>query len=215
MKKFVSALGLACFGGAAVLQAFTAQRNAIFPTLCEAKCRSVHLASTVSTRLLPTTVLVHGLDSSKETWAGTLSTLSKLGYPAIALDLRGHGESPLGAVDDFTPENLARDVLGAVKAHGIRGPYVLVGHSMGGRIAMRMAAIEVEEFDRCGKAPQLAACIIEDMDVRIRDGPKPPDDLLDAKAQNQIKSFLSENGRLFTSWELCRSALLPCNVQHI
>jgi pimeloyl-ACP methyl ester carboxylesterase len=204
--------GFACFGGLAAMQAFTIQKPIRFTEVaCKtAKCRAVQLASTVTTPILPTTVFVHGLDSSKETWSGPLSRLSKMGYPAIALDLRGHGESPLGDVKEYTPENLASDVLDAVEAHGIRSPFVLVGHSMGGRIAMRLAAMEVDRYLQ-GKSPRMAACIIEDMDIRIRDGPKPPDDSLDPTQRQQIQSFERDGGRLFSSWEECRRALLPCN----
>ena len=165
--------------------------------------RSVQLASNISSPLLPTTIFIHGLDSSKETWAGTLSQLSKIGYPAMAIDLRGHGESPLGKIIDFTPENLAHDIFSAVKQHGICSPYVLVGHSMGGRIAMRLAAIEVEEYARGRRVPRLAACVIEDMDTRIRTGTTPTDESLD---QDQLNPF----ERAFESWNLCRDALLPC-----
>ena len=92
-----------------------------------------------------------------------LAELASRGYPAMALDLRGHGESPFGPPDDFGAETLARDVWDAVAAHGVRprpspsrspharprphprsnpnpipnqvrGPVVLVGHSMGGRV---------------------------------------------------------------------------------
>lgn len=58
--------------------------------------RTVHLASSVWTPGIPTTVLIHGLDSSRETWRGTLGFCQANGLPAVALDLRGHGESPLG-----------------------------------------------------------------------------------------------------------------------
>ncbi|KAJ8608938.1 hypothetical protein CTAYLR_005320, partial [Chrysophaeum taylorii] len=60
----------------------------------------------------------------------------------------------------FTPEALARDVIRAVEEHGVKNPWILVGHSMGGRVAMRVAAIAAES-DR----PLLAACIVEDMDA--------------------------------------------------
>ena len=174
-----------------------------------AKCRTMQLASTVSTPTLPTTVFLHGLDSSKETWSGPLSRLTKMGYPAIALDLRGHGESRLGDVKEFSPENLASDVLDAVEAHGIRSPFVLVGHSMGGRIAMRLAAMEVDNYLQ-GRTPRIAACIIEDMDIQIREGPRPLDESLNPVQRQQIQTFERDSGRLFSSWEDCRRALLPC-----
>ena len=179
-------------------------------SMAETNRRSVQLASTISSPLLPTTIFIHGLDSSKETWAGTLSRLNKIGYPAIALDLRGHGESALGKATDFTPENLAQDILDAVEEHGVRSPYVLVGHSMGGRIAMQLAAIEVEECARCRRSPRLAACVIEDMDTQIRMGATPTDESLDLGLRDQLKSFQGVRGRAFDSWEQCRNALLPC-----
>ena len=98
-----------------------------------------------------------------------LSDLADCGYPAIALDLRGHGESPLGNPADFNAMTLAADVLDAVRAAGIN-KYVLVGHSMGGRIAMRVAALEAASWqERCEKdvirVSLLRAVVIEDMAV--------------------------------------------------
>ena len=46
--------------------------------------------------MLPTTVLVHGLDSAKDTWTAVLSDLIGADYPALALDLRGPSIGTLG-----------------------------------------------------------------------------------------------------------------------
>ena len=54
----------------------------------------------------PTVVLIHGIDSAKETWRGVLAALAKERIPAIAIDQRGHGESPLGHEEDFCPRAL-------------------------------------------------------------------------------------------------------------
>ena len=166
---------------------------------------AVPLASTIATDNLPTCVLVHGLDSSKETWNGVISDLARQGYPAIALDLRGHGESPLGDETHFSSQALACDVLHAIKAH-VQGPVVLVGHSMGGKIAMHAAAIDAREA--ASGAPQLlSAVIVEDMDVRVR-GPsaslKPPQ-----QTEAALNAFKDFEGRRFESWDAARAALLP------
>ena len=92
-----------------------------------AKCAPVPLASSASCAHRPTAVLVHGLDSSRETWVGTSAALASRGYPSIAFDLRGHGESALGDEGDFSARALAEDVLAAIRAHGIQRA-VLVGH---------------------------------------------------------------------------------------
>ncbi|KAK7233825.1 protein methylesterase [Aureococcus anophagefferens] len=119
----------------------------------------IPLASSINAKK-PTSVLVHGLDSSKETWTSTLAALQSKSYPCLALDLRGHGESPLGAVDEFSSEALARDVVAAVEARGVAKPWVLVGHSMGGRVAMEVARIAAQEDPGL-----LAAVVVEDMDA--------------------------------------------------
>ena len=64
--------------------------------------KRVPLASSVRGRNTPTTVLVHGLDSSKQTWHAVLPKLHEAGLPALALDQRGHGESPLGDPETFS-----------------------------------------------------------------------------------------------------------------
>lgn len=163
----------------------------------------VQLASSVRSPNLPTAVLVHGLDSSKETWSAVVAELQAAGYPAIALDLRGHGESPLGDVADFSPRALASDVLAAIRAHDLER-VVLVGHSMGGRVVMRAAAMDAES-----ERPLLTggAVIVEDMDVSPRqwdEDARPPAE------QAALARFGDEaRGRRFASWEDCRRALLP------
>lgn len=154
----------------------------------------ISLASSSRSVNIPTTVLVHGLDSSRETFKGTAARLLEDGYPCLTLDLRGHGESPLGDPDDFTASALGEDVLAAVRAHGIDRA-VLVGHSMGGRVAMRAAAI-----DAASDQPLLASVIIEDMDLRTR---APPPSRQWRRALEQFAS------RRFESWEAARENLLP------
>eukprot|EP00965_Chrysotila_dentata_P118009 3900911-Pleurochrysis_carterae.AAC.4 len=132
-----------------------------------AVAKTVELASTMHSPHCPTTIFIHGLDSSKETWKGILAEMAKQGLPALAFDLRGHGESPLGAPEDFSTDALASDVIAAAEAHGVRAPYVVVGHSMGGVVAMQLAAIDAQRVQN-GEAALLSACIVEDMDVSKR-----------------------------------------------
>ena len=120
----------------------------------------------------PPIVLLHGLDSSSHTWTSLIEELGAEGYKAIAVDQRGCGHSPLGNPQDFTPETLVEDLYQCVAQHPMfwrntnnsngkkeLRPFVVVGHSMGGRVAMSFAA----------KYPELvAALIIEDMDIRSR-----------------------------------------------
>lgn len=58
--------------------------------------RAPRIVTTVSSLTLPTTVFVHGLESSKETWQSVVAHCLRHALPAVAVDLRGHGESELG-----------------------------------------------------------------------------------------------------------------------
>ncbi|KAG8458994.1 hypothetical protein KFE25_006539 [Diacronema lutheri] len=163
-------------------------------------CAPVALASSARTVHYPTAVLLHGLDSSRETWRGTLGRLAERGVPALALDLRGHGESALGDAREFSAEALANDVLASIRSHGVKRA-VLVGHSMGGRVAVRAAAI-----DERAERPLLCALVIEDMDMRERAPVSPPS--TDA-ARAALARFAEPRGRFFHSWDECKAALLP------
>jgi esterase len=88
-------------------------------------------------------VLLHGFLGS----ARNLATLAR-GLAArrgeldvVAFDLTGHGASPPlpPAADTAT---LATDVLTSARALGLGVPLLLVGHSLGGRVALRAAALE-------------------------------------------------------------------------
>lgn len=83
----------------------------------------------------PPVLILHGLFGSKRNWAGILNELAAT-RPAIALDLRNHGESPHLARMGF--EEMAADVLATADALGFER-FSLVGHSLGGKVAMTLA----------------------------------------------------------------------------
>eukprot|EP00808_Paulinella_micropora_P001713 g38976.t1 len=88
-------------------------------------------------------VLLHGLDSSKHSFADFGLELARRGMLVLALDLRGSGETGLGADPEtnFRPRNLAADVRACARKWflplGLSSSYVLLGHSCGARIALR------------------------------------------------------------------------------
>jgi len=123
------------------------------------KSGCVSLSSSLKRPSRPTIVFIHGLDSAKDTWTTVQANLLKDQYPSIALDLRGHGESPLGKHEEFTPSQLAADIRASIITHNIPRPFVLCGHSMGGMVVMRYAAQYPSD---------LSALVIEDMDIRPR-----------------------------------------------
>lgn len=106
----------------------------------------------------PATLFIHGLDSSAHTWRGVQQSLAT---PSVAIDCRGCGKSSLGSPNEFSPDALVEDVKTLVNSHPLLcdNRFVLVGHSMGGRIAMCYAA----------KYPNdISDLVVEDMDIRRR-----------------------------------------------
>lgn len=79
-------------------------------------------------------VFVHGLGGRLEQWAPVLHRLGP-GLHGIAFDLPGHGESDGSAEGDYTIPALA-NAVGAVAAALRLRRFVLVGHSLGGLVAI-------------------------------------------------------------------------------
>jgi pyruvate dehydrogenase E2 component (dihydrolipoamide acetyltransferase) len=79
-------------------------------------------------------VFLHGFGADCLSWLGNQAALPEV--EKIALDLRGHGKS-LGDLQDGSIEDLAHGVLDAV---GDGPPAWLVGHSLGGGVALWLAA---------------------------------------------------------------------------
>ena len=134
--------------------------------------RIVHHSPTSSTttseepakdRTTPWTVLVHGLDSSSATWKSTMEQLGSF-TSVLAYDQRGSGYSPLGTIQDFSQDALVEDLDQLLRQHQIgcskTKKIVLVGHSLGGRIALGYASKYPEK---------IASLVIEDMDIAARD----------------------------------------------
>ncbi|MEX2454776.1 MAG: alpha/beta fold hydrolase [Rhodospirillaceae bacterium] len=80
-------------------------------------------------------VVLHGLFGSARNWAGIAKSLAG-SHRVFTLDLRNHGASPRAATMSYG--EMAEDVAGFIAAHGLEGA-VVIGHSMGGKVAMRLA----------------------------------------------------------------------------
>jgi len=85
----------------------------------------------------PAVVVLHGLLGSSRNWQSAGAALAARGPRVVALDLRNHGESPWS--DDCSFAALAADVAAWVE-RAAPGSVHLLGHSLGGKVAMRLAA---------------------------------------------------------------------------
>ena len=94
----------------------------------------------------PALFLVHGFGGAKEDFSDHLENLSK-DYRVVVFDHRGHGES--GAPTDeasYSLERLAADILCVADALG-EERFILLGHSMGGMVARKVALTSPDRID--------------------------------------------------------------------
>jgi pimeloyl-ACP methyl ester carboxylesterase len=80
-------------------------------------------------------VLLHGLFGSADNW-GTVAKHFAQHYQVISIDLRNHGRSPHS--DSQTYAEMADDLLETFDALGMDRVHLL-GHSLGGKVAMQFA----------------------------------------------------------------------------
>ena len=86
----------------------------------------------------PAFVFVHGWTCNRSFFAPQFEHFGR-DHRAVAVDLRGHGESTKAKDDDYTIATFANDVAALIE-HLNLAPAVVVGHSLGGIIATQLAA---------------------------------------------------------------------------
>lgn len=86
-----------------------------------------------------TVVLLHGLCLEQGSWAGQIRDLTQQWGDRIRIisyDHRGHGSSDTAPTSTYVVEQLAVDLADVLAALDVTGPLTLVGHSMGGMVAL-------------------------------------------------------------------------------
>ncbi|KYZ75822.1 hypothetical protein AXX12_11535 [Anaerosporomusa subterranea] len=83
-------------------------------------------------------VLIHGNMASTRWWQGVINIMAEE-FELLALDLRGYGKSPEGLATVSLVDHAA-DIAELVKIEEF-APFTLVGHSLGGAVAMQFAAL--------------------------------------------------------------------------
>ena len=91
----------------------------------------------------PPIIILHGLFGMSDNWMTMAKRFSENGFHALAPDLRNHGQSPHS--DDWNFKTMSEDVFELMSDKRLNRP-VLIGHSMGGKVAMEMAAADAEKF---------------------------------------------------------------------
>ncbi|WOI52236.1 alpha/beta hydrolase [Parvularcula sp. LCG005] len=98
----------------------------------------------------PPLILQHGMKDHARSWDRLIPTLAAQ-FCCITPDLRGHGESDWSRGGGYEALEFVADfvlLVRALRAGGIKAPLLIIGHSLGGNIALRFAALYPEEVER-------------------------------------------------------------------
>lgn len=137
--------------------------------------KSENLKSPSRTTLL----FIHGMESSKETWLPVLEQLRGK-YHLLAIDLRGHGDTPYGN-GAFGISEMVADVNALVKEKKLER-VILIAHSMGTRIAIAYASHHPEK---------VKGLFLEDMELIPR-----PEKILSKEDLTKLKGFKADYSTL-------------------
>ncbi|WP_027003433.1 alpha/beta fold hydrolase [Hugenholtzia roseola] len=93
----------------------------------------------------PSVLILHGLFGSLDNWQTLAKKIAEAGFRVFILDLRNHGRSP--HAPSHTYDDMAHDLMDFIEAHQIENPYI-VGHSMGGKVAIQFAAFYPQAYQK-------------------------------------------------------------------
>lgn len=94
-------------------------------------------------------MMLHGWTCDSHDWSWQLPVLETR-YRVVAVDLRGHGSSQIMPAGTYSPDDYLADVEELITTRFSGQKFVLMGHSMGGQIAARLAA----------KRPDLVSAVV-------------------------------------------------------
>lgn len=89
-------------------------------------------------------LILHGLFGTWDNWRGQIKLLAQH-FDVIAVDLRNHGASPHSEAHDYSL--MAADVVELMTHLQIESAHIL-GHSMGGKVAMQLALEHPQRVQR-------------------------------------------------------------------
>jgi pimeloyl-ACP methyl ester carboxylesterase len=84
-------------------------------------------------------ILIHGIAASHHNWDDLLPALARRDFACYALDLLGHGDSPKPASRAYQMDWMYQHFAGWVRSLHLTEPAILIGHSLGGYLALEYA----------------------------------------------------------------------------
>jgi len=147
----------------------------------------------------PVAVLVHGVTGWHRTWWRVGPGLAERGWRVIAVDQRGHGTSPRieGAA---TIDDLAADLEAAIERRATPPIDLLIGHSLGAVVSMRLALRRPGIARRLvlEDPPSIDRAADEEFFASIRDGVRAAGETPAAEAARELAEnprWLDEDAR--------------------
>lgn len=95
----------------------------------------------------PVALLVHGFAAWAFAWRSQRAALVAAGRRVVTIDLIGYGASPRPAAPVYSTYDQAQLLLQALDVLGV-GPFDVVGHSFGGRVAFQIALLAPQRVRR-------------------------------------------------------------------
>lgn len=89
-------------------------------------------------------IILHGVFGSSDNWLSVGKQLSQH-FEVFIIDLRNHGDSFHN--DEFTHEAMVHDLEDFLAEHSIENP-IIMGHSLGGKVAMKFALNHPDKYDK-------------------------------------------------------------------
>lgn len=86
----------------------------------------------------PSCLLIHGLGDNAGIWSGVTPPLAAH-FHTLVVDLRGHGDSEWDSAGNYCIETHVADMVALIRTLAI-DQFVLIGHSLGGNVAIRVAS---------------------------------------------------------------------------
>ena len=95
----------------------------------------------------PVIVMLHGINSDGGDWRVVIDTIGD-GYRFMAFDLLGFGQSPKPLDIEYSADEHALVIENTLLDIGVDDPFLLVGYSLGGDIALRYASTYPDRLRR-------------------------------------------------------------------
>jgi pimeloyl-ACP methyl ester carboxylesterase len=95
----------------------------------------------------PTIVMLHGIATSSASWSYLIPYLSQ-DFKCVTIDLLGFGGSPKPDWYSYTPDEHVKNIQYTISKLKIKGPFILVGHSMGSLLALHYARKHPKKISR-------------------------------------------------------------------